>query len=417
MVKFRKGLCASVSMLAGAGVVFTASLALGEVAEAPAEVIHWMTAKGESAALKTVVDRFDAEGGKWVDSAISPGATARSTAATRVVSGNPPTAMMFVSKLQVQDLLENGLMGDVSQVAKDGKWADVLPPSVLDAISYNGQVFAAPLDFQLTNVFWYNVDVYKKAGVEPPKTWNDVVPAFEKLKAAGVLPLAMQSEDSNYRNVFNAVVLGVGGIDLYNRIYKDRDETAVRSPEFRKAVETFRKLKDFTDPPAATRTWNEAARMMIQGQAGTQVLGSWVKGEVSAAGKTSGTDIGCLLPGDVATINTALITFPKRETEADQKAQEHLARTFMDAGGQAVFSKLKGSLPPRTDVDISGFDACAQSWSKTIREEGHTVLDAQVMMEPSRLGSLIENATQYWSGKLDTDQFIDSFAKALTAEI
>jgi glucose/mannose transport system substrate-binding protein len=405
------------ALLAATAITLIASATFAQAEEAPAEVIHWMTAKGESAALRTVVERFEAEGGTWVDSAIAPGSQARSTAATRVVSGNPPTAMMFVTKLQVKDLLDNGLMADITAVAEEDNWDEVLPPEVLDALTYNGQVFATPLDFQLTNIFWYNKEVYAKAGVEPPKTWDEVAPAFEKLKAAGVLPLAMQSEDANYRNVFNAVVLGIAGPDIYNRIYRDRDVSAVRTEEFRNAVETFRKLKDYTDAAAATRTWTDAARMMIQGEAATQILGSWVKGEVTAAGKIPDEDIGCALPSGVATINTAMITFPKRDGEGDAEAQAHLARVFMDPAGQAEFSKIKGSLPPRIDADTSGFDACAQSWIQTTRKDGSTVFDAQVIMEPARLGTLIENATQYWAGNLDTDQFIENFATALTAEM
>ena len=60
-----------------------------------AEVIHWWTSGGESAAVKVFADQFQAAGGTWVDTAIAGGANARTAAINRTVGGNPPTAMQL----------------------------------------------------------------------------------------------------------------------------------------------------------------------------------------------------------------------------------------------------------------------------------------------------------------------------------
>ena len=67
-----------------AGFVLAAMLALAAPAgaeEQRAEVIHWWTSGGESAAVKVFADQFQAAGGTWVDTAIAGGANAR-TAST-----------------------------------------------------------------------------------------------------------------------------------------------------------------------------------------------------------------------------------------------------------------------------------------------------------------------------------------------
>ena len=42
-----------------------------------AEVIHWWTSGGESAAIAVFADAFNAAGGKWVDNAVAGGSAIR----------------------------------------------------------------------------------------------------------------------------------------------------------------------------------------------------------------------------------------------------------------------------------------------------------------------------------------------------
>src|SRR5882672_11156832 len=77
-----------------------------------AEVIHWWTSGGESAAVKVFADQFQAAGGTWVDTAIAGGANARTAAINRTVGGSPPTAMQFNTGKQFDDLVENDLLAN-----------------------------------------------------------------------------------------------------------------------------------------------------------------------------------------------------------------------------------------------------------------------------------------------------------------
>jgi glucose/mannose transport system substrate-binding protein len=77
-----------------------AALALvGAVAHAAeplkANVIHWWTSGGESAAIRQFADAYNKAGGLWVDNAVAGADQARSTAINRIVGGDPPTAAQF----------------------------------------------------------------------------------------------------------------------------------------------------------------------------------------------------------------------------------------------------------------------------------------------------------------------------------
>ena len=82
------------------------------------ELLHWWTSGGESAAVKVFAERFDAAGGTWVDTAIANGTSARTAGINRIVGGNPPTASQFNTGKQFDDLVSQGLLNTVDQVAE-----------------------------------------------------------------------------------------------------------------------------------------------------------------------------------------------------------------------------------------------------------------------------------------------------------
>src|ERR1700722_8397824 len=60
-----------------------------------AEVMHWWTSAGESAAVRQIAEAYNKAGGLWVDNAIAGGETALAAEISRVTGGNPPTAMQL----------------------------------------------------------------------------------------------------------------------------------------------------------------------------------------------------------------------------------------------------------------------------------------------------------------------------------
>ena len=99
----------------------------GAAEELRAEVIHWWTSGGESAAVKVFAEQFRAAGGTWVDTAIAGGANARTAAINRTVGGNPPTAMQFNTGKQFDDLVENDLLANVDAQAAAQNWKPSCP--------------------------------------------------------------------------------------------------------------------------------------------------------------------------------------------------------------------------------------------------------------------------------------------------
>src|SRR5688572_10685936 len=79
--------------------------ALGQ--QMKAEVLHWWTSAGESAAVKVFADQFTKTGGTWVDNAIAGATNARTASINRIVGGNPPTMAQFNTGRQFDELVGN----------------------------------------------------------------------------------------------------------------------------------------------------------------------------------------------------------------------------------------------------------------------------------------------------------------------
>ena len=115
-------------------------LAFGSAsAQSPrAEVIHWWTSGGESAAIQEIATAYRAAGGTWVDSAIAGGEQARAAAINRIVGGNPSTAAQFNTSQQFTDIVKSGMLNNVDDVAKKNDWDRLLPAPILKSIKIDG---------------------------------------------------------------------------------------------------------------------------------------------------------------------------------------------------------------------------------------------------------------------------------------
>ena len=231
--------------------------------ENKAEVIHWWTSGGESAAVKVFAEQYTKAGGTWMDTAIAGGANARTAAINRTVGGTPPTAMQFNTGKQFDELVENDLLRDVDQLATEQKWKSVIPEAIVNAATRNGKMFAVPVGIHGQNWLWMSKAALSKAGASEPTNWDDVFPVLDKLKAAGLIPLAFSGQKKWEQNLFNAVLVGKGGNALWNAIYAKRDPAAANSAAFKTVAETYAKLRAYVDQGAPGRNWHDATSLVI----------------------------------------------------------------------------------------------------------------------------------------------------------
>jgi glucose/mannose transport system substrate-binding protein len=401
--------------MALAAALLGSAAGLAQAQQMQAEVLHWWTSGGESAAVKVFADQFTAAGGIWVDTAIAGGQNARTAGINRIVGGNPPTAMQFNTGKQFDELVANDLLGDMEDVAVAGKWREVLPPAITDAATRDGKFYAVPVNIHGINWLWYNKQVLADAGIAEPKTWTEVLAAAQKLESKGLVGLAQGGQPWQERTLFNSLLVGQGGTELFYQIYRDNDQEAVKGPKFKEVAELFKQLQTTVDAGSPGRNWNDATAMVITGKAGMQVMGDWAKGEFNAAGLTAGKEYGCAVVGEGGYLMGGdVFVFPKNADPAARAAQEKLAAIMLDPATQIAFNSKKGSVPVRLDVDVASMDACAQTGAAALKDPARQVPTTDLLITPDLSGALDDVITQYWNTPAMTvDEFVTKFTGAM----
>lgn len=74
-------------------------------------------------------------------------------------------------------------LDDLWEKYKDEYNLDDFPPSVVEAVSYNGHIYSMPI-LTNTELFFYRDDLLKEAGIAPPKSMDDYKAAAAKMHSA-----------------------------------------------------------------------------------------------------------------------------------------------------------------------------------------------------------------------------------------
>src|ERR1700739_4867727 len=133
--RFRSGSRRTTALSAASFAAGLAMLAGHAKADPPlkAEVMHWWTSAGESAAVRQIAEAYNKAGGLWVDNAIAGGETAIAAEISRVTGGNPPTAMQLPLGKQLDDLVAQNLLSNLDDLAAADNFKSVIPDVLLKA--------------------------------------------------------------------------------------------------------------------------------------------------------------------------------------------------------------------------------------------------------------------------------------------
>ncbi len=364
------------------------------------EVTHWWTSGGEANAVAELAKAFDASGDKWIDGAIAGGGdTARPVMISRITGGDPMGATQFNHGQQAMELVEAGMMLDLTDVAEANNWKDVIfPPSLLDSCTIDGRVYCAPLNIHSPEWLWLNNKVYTDIGLPVPQNWNEFVATAAQVEASGKIPLALGRQSWQSNLAFGALTVGVGGLDLWKKVNIDKDMDVAAGAEMAavfQAAADARKLA----ANSTVQDWNQATNMVITGEAAGQIMGDWAQGEFAVANKVAGTDYTCLpgmgLNAYISTGGDAFY-FPKVDDADKEAAQKRLAALLVSPEVQVAFNLKKGSLPVRGDVDLSAANDCMKKGLEILKS-GNIMPAGDQLWSPDVQTQLGEMQGEFWS--------------------
>ncbi|MBX2886632.1 MAG: ABC transporter substrate-binding protein [Granulosicoccus sp.] len=405
-----KALLANLTALAISGALSTAAHT------AELEVTHWWTSGGEAAAVAEFAKSFDATGNTWVDGAIAgSGGTARPIIISRILGGDPMGATQLNHGRQAEELIQEGLLTDLTELAEKEGWKDfVNPGSLLDACTYEGRIYCVPVNIHSAQWLWLSHGAFEAAGTDVPTNWDEFVAAAPKLQEADILPLAMGQQGWQQNLAFTVLTVAVAGMDAWRDVAVNKNAKAAMGPEFQKVFEAAAAARELAKG-SDVQDWNLATNLVITNKAGGQIMGDWAQGEFQVAGQVAGEDYTCL-PG--LGVNEILDTggdafyFPVVEDEEIKKAQLELASILISPEAQVNFNLKKGSLPVRGDIDLSAANDCMQK-GLSILADGNVLPSNDMALSPDSQTQIEDLMAEFWSSDMSAADAQESYASII----
>ena len=398
------------------------ALTAGAAQAADVEVLHWWTSGGEAAALNVLKEDLEGQGIGWQDMPVAGGGgtEAMTVLRARVAAGDAPTAVQALG-FDILDWGNQGALANLNDLAAKEGWDDVVPEALQAFAKVDGKWISAPVNVHSTNWVWANKSVLDANGIAVPETWEDFTAAVEALEAAGVTPIAHGGQAWQDATVFDAVAMSTGGPDFYKAAFIDMDADTLGSDTMKEAFDRMAFIREHVDDNFSGRDWNLATAMVINGEAGFQMMGDWAKGEFLNADKVPGEDFLCFrFPGtqDQVTFNAdQFMMFDQGGSVSDEQAA--LAAAILSPTFQSAFNVVKGSVPARTDVSDEAFDACGKQGMADLAAAASSGNLFGSMAHGHANPAAVKNAiydvvTAHFNGEYDSETAVEELVDAVS---
>ena len=263
---------------ASAPVSFTLQRFFGTCDEQYGSVTDLTKAIGECAVITVLINKFNAENGQGIKIDARPVDFAHyyDQLNASFAASDPPD-VFIVHRSALPDYVAGGSVSPVDDILKAGGVdASDLVPFAKDGLTYDGKLYASPLD--LHTILWHmNNDVFKKAGLvngsgNPivPKSPQELLDQAAKVKATtGLNYIANETNGLMLLRWLTAWVAQQG-----SHLYDQTCKVTIDTPEGLSALNLIKELYDkgYADK---TQTYDTANQAFLQGKAAVIVNGTW----------------------------------------------------------------------------------------------------------------------------------------------
>jgi len=196
-----------------------------------------------------------------------------------LTSGNAPDVYFEWAGARLANKVRDGYAADITNLIKTSGLEAEFPPDAFSTVTIDGKVYMVPFTSDVTNVIWYNKEIFDQQGIAVPTNWTELMAASAKLKAAGITPFAMGNKDLWVAgNWVGHIISRVAGEQLYDEVLSQKKP--LNSPEFVKALGYVEELQKsgYVNASANTISDNEGYALFFDGKAAMLPIGSWIVG-------------------------------------------------------------------------------------------------------------------------------------------
>jgi alpha-glucoside transport system substrate-binding protein len=137
--------------------------------------------------------------------------------ATAVQGGNPPDLATIAQPGTIAEYAKGGKLQPID-FAKDTV-SENFGQSIVDLGTVDGKLYSFLFKGANKSTVWYNVPVFKDAGVEPPTTWDEFLQDAQTLKASGVPAYSIGGADGwTLTDLFENIYIRTAGPEMYDKL-------------------------------------------------------------------------------------------------------------------------------------------------------------------------------------------------------
>ncbi|WP_210318918.1 ABC transporter substrate-binding protein [Rhizobium paranaense] len=190
------------------------------------------------------------------------------------LTADAPDVVAWYAGNRMEPFVKAGLFQDVSDVWATNGLNDQLKAASA-SMTIDGKKWGVPYTYYQWGIY-YRADIFKDKGIEPPKTWDELVGACAKLKAAGVTPFAIGSKALwPTAGWFDYLDLRLNGYQFHMDLTSGK--VSYTDPKV-KAV--FAKWAELVKPGYflanhSALDWQDAIPQFVQGKAAMYLMGNF----------------------------------------------------------------------------------------------------------------------------------------------
>ena len=194
-----------------------------------------------------------------------------------VITGDSPTGgrqfdVVMIGPFEAPQFGRDGHIRDLTPTASsDGAYAlDDIIPSVRNALSYQGKLYAAPF-YGESSFLMYRKDVLADAGIEMPAhpSWTQVADIARRIDTPERAGICLRGKPGwgDLGATFGTVLNTFGGTWWSAKPDGSVDKAMVNQPEFRKALRFYVDLvRDAGEPRATLASYNQCLSQYLSGK-------------------------------------------------------------------------------------------------------------------------------------------------------
>lgn len=175
------------------------------------------------------------------------------------------------------------------KMAKEGRVVDLtndplmenVQPAIADLSKIDGKNYLVPIGVATLGMY-YNKDIFETHGIPIPTTYDELLQAAEKLKAAGVTPFYFHDKDFN--GIRQEVVYKMGqtmpGIEKFLDEVMNGKAHITDNPDFKPFAEKLLALREFGQKDNMGTGYEDALREFANGNTAMWFTGIWAIKEI-----------------------------------------------------------------------------------------------------------------------------------------